>query len=295
VGAAGHVPVLVAEVLAHLGPRPGGRYLDATVGLGGHADAILSAAGAGATLLGMDRDAEALEHARVRLSGYEERVTLRQARYEDLDQLAETGFDGMLFDLGVSSLQLDDAARGFGFAQEGPLDMRMDRSMGATAADLLRRLPERELADVVYRWGEERFSRRIARAIHERRDAIHTTTALAEVVARAIPRARWPRHIHPATRTFQALRIAVNEELTGLAAALESAADRLAPGGRVVVISFHSLEDRIVKQTWRRLQTERGLHVITRRPVGPGEAEVAANPRARSAKLRALERPQEGS
>jgi 16S rRNA (cytosine1402-N4)-methyltransferase len=293
VSATGHVPVLVAEVLTHLQPRSGGRYLDATVGLGGHADAILAAAGAGATLLGIDRDAEALEQARARLSRYGDRVILRQARYEDLDRLGATGFDGVLFDLGVSSLQLDDAGRGFGFTHEGPLDMRMDRSTGPTAAELLRRLSERELADLIYRWGEERLSRRIARALHERREGIHTTTALAEVVARAVPRSRWPRHIHPATRTFQALRIAVNDELSGLAAALEGAADRLAPGGRVVAISFHSLEDRIVKQTWRRLQAEHGMRVVTRRPVGPGEAEVAVNPRARSAKLRALERPQE--
>ncbi|MFB3818275.1 MAG: 16S rRNA (cytosine(1402)-N(4))-methyltransferase RsmH [Candidatus Methylomirabilales bacterium] len=292
-----HIPVLASEVLAVLQPRPGGRYLDATVGLGGHAEAILSAAG-GAVLIGMDRDAEALAHARERLARFGDRVTLLHARHEALAETLspERRFDGVLFDLGVSSLQLDAAERGFSFTREGALDMRMDRSGGETAAELLRRTSERELADLIYRWGEERFARRIARAIHEvgRREPIRTTTVLADTVAKAVPRSRWPRHIHPATRTFQALRIAVNEELTGLAAALEAAADRLAPGGRAAAISFHSLEDRIVKQTWRRLQQERGFRILTKRPIVPGEAEVAANPRARSAKLRALERPEEG-
>jgi 16S rRNA (cytosine1402-N4)-methyltransferase len=168
--------------------------------------------------------------------------------------------------------------------------MRMDQSLGETAADLLGRLSEQELADLIFRWGEERRSRRIARAIVEarRRSTIRTTTALAEVVARAIPRAAWPRHIHPATRTFQALRIAVNDELTGLGRALEEAAGLLRPGGCIAAISFHSLEDRIVKQTWRRLGTAGGMRILTKRPITPGEAEAAANPRARSAKLRAL-------
>ncbi len=293
-----HLPVLVSEVVTLLRPRSGGRYLDATVGLGGHAEAILAAAGQGAELVGLDRDAEALDEARRRLGGFGARVTLHQARYEMLDRLVgpDARFDGILFDLGVSSFQFDEPGRGFSFSKEGPLDMRMDRSSGATAAELLRRLPERELADLIYRFGEERFARRIARAIHERRhtEPIRTTTALADLVAAAIPRSQWPRHIHPATRTFQALRIAVNDELSGLGAALEAAADLLAPGGRAAAISFHSLEDRIVKQTWRRLQAERGMQVVTRKPVGPTEAEVTANPRARSAKLRALERP-EGS
>jgi 16S rRNA (cytosine1402-N4)-methyltransferase len=292
-----HIPVLAAEVLALLRPRPGGRYLDATVGLGGHAEAILDAAG-DAVLIGLDRDAEALARAGERLARFGERVRLLQARYEALAEALgpEGGFDGILFDLGVSSLQFDAAERGFSFAREGALDMRMDRSGGQTAADLLCRTSERELADLIYRWGEERFARRIARAIHEvgRREPIRTTTVLAETVAKAVPRSQWPRHIHPATRTFQALRIAVNEELTGLAAALGAAAERLAPGGRAAVISFHSLEDRIVKQTWRHLQQAQGYRILTKRPLVAGEAEVAANPRARSAKLRALERPEEG-
>lgn len=292
-----HIPVLAAEVLALLQPRRGGRYLDATVGLGGHAEAILAAAEE-AVLIGIDRDTEALARARERLARFGERVTLIQARHEALAEALgpERRFDGILFDLGVSSLQFDAAERGFSFAREGALDMRMDRSEGETAAELLRRSSERELADLIYRWGEERFARRIARAIHEvgRRDPIRTTTVLADTVARAVPRSQWPRHIHPATRTFQALRIAVNEELTGLAATLEGAAGRLAPGGRAAAISFHSLEDRIVKHTWRRLQQEQGFRILTKRPIVPGEAEVAANPRSRSAKLRGLERPEEG-
>ncbi|MBI2561783.1 MAG: 16S rRNA (cytosine(1402)-N(4))-methyltransferase RsmH [candidate division NC10 bacterium] len=290
----GHAPVLRVEVQALLQPRPGGRYLDATVGLGGHAEAILQASEPTGALLGIDRDGEALILASQRLAPFGPRVRLLQGRYEALADLvgAEGGFDGILFDLGASSLQLDSAARGFSFGREGPLDMRMDQSGGETAADLVNRLPERDLADLIFRWGEERWSRKIARAIAEarRREAIRTTAALADIVARAIPRGAWPRHIHPATRTFQALRIAVNEELTGLAPALEGAADLLRPGGRMAVISFHSLEDRIVKQTWRRLEAlERG-RILTKRPVTPGEDEIAANPRARSAKLRAMER-----
>lgn len=290
-----HVPVLQQEVVAFLGPKPGGRYLDATIGLGGHTGAILRAAAPTGVVLGIDRDAEALVLARQQLASFGARLILRHGRYETLTELVEPGerFDGILFDLGVSSLQLDEAERGFSFGQEGPLDMRMDRRVGATAAELLARLSERELAELIFQWGEERWSRRIARAIATARGAgpIATTTDLASIVARSIPRRLWPRHIHPATRTFQAIRIAVNDELTGLSAALEAATRHLAPGGRAVVISFHSLEDRIVKQTWRRLETETGVRILTKRPIAPGEAEQAANPRSRSAKLRALERP----
>ncbi len=289
-----HVSVLLAEVLALLRPAPGGRYLDATVGLGGHAERFLEASEPSGTLLGIDRDAEALALAQQRLAPFGRRVTLLQGRYEELLDLVgnEKEFDGVLFDLGASALHLDTADRGFSFAHEGPLDMRMDRSAGETAAGLVARLSEEELADLIFRWGEERWSRQIARAIAQaRRQApIRTTTALADIVARAIPRPAWPRHIHPATRTFQALRIAVNDELTGLGRALEDAVTLLRPGGRIAAISFHSLEDRIVKQTWRRLQTTGGVRILTKRPTTAGDAEVAANPRARSAKLRALER-----
>jgi len=291
---AGHVPVLLQEVLALLQPGPGGRYLDATVGLGGHAEAILQASDPGGRLIGIDRDAEALAIAREHLARFGERAMLLQGRYEDLAVLVGTGqaFDGILFDLGPSSLQFDTADRGFSFSREGPLDMRMDPSTGDSAADLVARLSERDLADLIFRRGEERFARRIARAIVAARPrrAIRTTTALAEVVARAVPRAAWPRHIHPATRTFQALRIAVNDELTELARVLGEALALLRPGGRLAVISFHSLEDRIVKQTSRQFQAAAAACILTPRPVTPGEAEVAENPRARSAKLRAVER-----
>jgi 16S rRNA (cytosine1402-N4)-methyltransferase len=289
-----HIPVLLAEVLALLHPRSGGRYLDATVGTGGHAEAILQACSPAGTLVGLDRDAAALEEARERLAPFGERVSLIQGRHENLSGLLEPDaqFDGVLLDLGASSLQFDSAERGFSFGREGPLDMRMDQSQGETAADLLTRLPERELADCIFRWGEERWSRRIARAIVEarRHEPIRTTTALAAIVARAVPRKAWPRHIHPATRTFQALRIAVNGELTGLGPLLEEAAGRLRPAGRILAISFHSLEDRIVKHTWRSLAAAGRMRILTPRPVLAGAEEVAANPRARSAKLRALER-----
>lgn len=290
----GHVPVLREEALALLQPRPGGRYLDATVGLGGHAEVILRASAPSGMLLGVDRDGEALALARQRLAPFGPRVSLIPGRYEELADLPGIGeaYDGILFDLGASSLQLDSAERGFSFGREGSLDMRMDQSTGQTAADLVNRLSERDLADLIFRWGEERRSRRIARAIVTARQQapIRTTTELASIVAGAIPRRAWPRHIHPATRTFQALRIAVNDELTGLGPALEAAVGLVRPGGRVAAISFHSLEDRIVKQTWRRLESSRQARVLTKHPITPGEAEVAGNPRARSAKLRAVER-----
>jgi 16S rRNA (cytosine1402-N4)-methyltransferase len=294
----GHVPVLLAEVLTLLRPRTGGRYLDLTVGLGGHAEAILRAAEPAGRLCGIDRDGEALVLAQQRLAPFGDRARLLRGRYEELSHLVGSAgpFDGLLFDLGASSYQLEEADRGFSFGREGPLDMRMDREAGATAAELIGRLSEHDLSNLIFRWGEERWSRQIARAIVRTRQEgpITTTTALAAVVARAIPRRLWPRHIHPATRTFQALRIAVNEELAELGSSLEQATCLLAPGGRAAVISFHSLEDRIVKQTWRRLEAEAGMRILTKRPITPGEAEEAENPRSRSAKLRGLERPVTG-
>ncbi|MFA5026497.1 MAG: 16S rRNA (cytosine(1402)-N(4))-methyltransferase RsmH [Candidatus Methylomirabilota bacterium] len=288
-----HVPVMTAEVLEFLQPRSGGRYLDATVGLAGHAAAILEASGPAGSLLGIDRDPEALRAAGERLAGFGSRARLLHGRHEALQELVDPAerFDGILFDLGVSALQLETAERGFSFATEGPLDMRMDPTCGPTAADLVGRLPEEELADLIFRWGEERWSRRIARVIVQVRGAapIATTAELASVVARAIPRGKWPRQIHPATRTFQALRIAVNEELTGLADTLTAAAGRLLPGGRLAAIGFHSLEDRIVKHTWRALAAAGPFRILTRRPIVAGLDELANNPRARSAKLRVLE------
>ena len=289
-----HTPVLLAEVVAALRPKPGGRYLDATVGLGGHAEAFLLKSAPDGVLSGVDCDPEALALTRARLAAFGGRLTLIGGRYEDLPALVGDAapFDGVLFDLGASSLQFDSPERGFAFGREGPLDMRMNRRTGETATDLVARLSERDLADLIYRWGEERWSRRIARAIvtAQAHEPITTTGQLAAVVARAIPRRFWPRHIHPATRTFQALRIAVNEELVGLGLALEAGVSLLAPGGRAAAISFHSLEDRIVKQTWRRL-AEAGVQIVTKRPITPGPDEAAANPRARSAKLRVVELP----
>lgn len=285
------------EVLEILGPRRGGLYCDGTVGGGGHAEALLAASAPDGVLLGVDRDAEALALAAERLRPFGERARLVQGDYRDLPALVRAAalgpFDGILLDLGVSSLQLADPARGFSFAQEGPLDMRMDRAGGGpTAAGLLRRLPQPELEAILREYGEERWAGRIARALvtARARRPITTTTELASLVARAIPRRAWPPRIHPATRTFQALRIAVNRELEGLAEGLEAAASLLAPGGRLAVISFHSLEDRAVKTTFRRLAARGAVRILTRKPVTPGATEVAANPRARSAKLRAIQR-----
>ena len=289
-----HVPVMTAEVLEQLRPERGGLFLDCTVGPGGHARALLEA---GATrLIGLDRDRDALELARERLAPWSDRVELVHADYRTIeDVLDRRGIalvDGALADLGVSSMQFDAAGRGFSFQRDEPLDMRMDRSGGETAADLVARSSEEDLANAIFQYGEERFSRRIARAIAgARREApIATTGQLAAIVRRAIPR-RGSAGIDPATRTFQALRIWVNRELDGLDRFLEAAARRLRIGARLVVISFHSLEDRIVKHTLRALDRSEGVvTVLTKRPVTPLDEEVQRNPRARSAKLRAAER-----
>jgi 16S rRNA (cytosine1402-N4)-methyltransferase len=286
---------MVAEVLAHLEPSRGGIFVDGTVGLGGHARALLE--GGASRLIGFDRDPAALELARGSLGGFADRVELVHSDYRQLapvlDARGVNTVDGILADLGVSSMQLDAAGRGFSFRRDEALDMRMDTSTGATAAEAIAAADERTLADVIYEFGEERYARRIARRIVERRaeQPIETTGQLAEVVRRAVPRKGYMR-IDPATRTFQAIRIWVNRELEGLDLFLEQAARRLAPGGRLAVITFHSLEDRVVKHTLRSLQSagEVGLTVRTKRPVVPGEAEIERNPRARSAKLRAAER-----
>jgi 16S rRNA (cytosine1402-N4)-methyltransferase len=289
-----HLPVLSAEAVALLRPRPDGVYVDATVGLGGHAAALV-AAGAG-RVIGIDRDDAALARARARLAPVADRVELVHADYRDLARvLAERGLrgvDGVLVDLGVSSLQFDDASRGFSFRDAGPLDMRMDRSRGPTAEELLANADEATLADVIWRFGEERHARRIARAIvrARARAPLTDTSALARVV-RGAAGGRGHQRLDPATRTFQALRIWVNRELEGLDVFLETATAGLAPGGRLVVIAFHSLEDRIVKHTLRRLATAGpAIRLLTRKPVVPGEAEIRQNPRARSAHLRSVER-----
>jgi 16S rRNA (cytosine1402-N4)-methyltransferase len=290
-----HVPVLTAEVLRQLRPEPGGLFVDCTVGLGGHTRALLEA---GATrVIGLDRDEEALAQARTTLSAFADRVDLVHADYrtvEDvLDRRGVQHVDGALADLGVSSMQFDDPGRGFSFQRDEPLDMRMDRTSDTTAASLIAGSTEQELADTIYAYGEERFSRRIARAlVAARREApVDTTGRLAAIVRRAVPTRGYQR-IDPATRTFQALRIWVNRELDGLDRFLEAAARRLRVGARLVIITFHSLEDRIVKHTLRALAQGQSavLKVLTKKPLMADEDEVRRNPRARSAKLRAAER-----
>jgi 16S rRNA (cytosine1402-N4)-methyltransferase len=289
-----HEPVMVAETVALLDPSRGGFFVDCTVGLGGHARAVLEAGAS--RLLGLDRDSSALALAAESLAAFGDRVELVHADYRDLGAVLDVrgieGIDGALADLGVSSMQFDTEGRGFSFRRDEPLDMRMDQTQGPTAADLLVDVDETHLANVIFQHGEERFSRRIARGIVEaRRSApIATTGQLAQIVRRAVPRKGYQR-IDPATRTFQALRIWVNRELDGLDTFLADTAGRLRAGARLAVITFHSLEDRIVKHVFRALAAgESALRVLTRKPVTPGDAEVARNPRARSAKLRAIER-----
>jgi 16S rRNA (cytosine1402-N4)-methyltransferase len=287
--------VLTAEILEQLQPWRGGVFVDCTVGLGGHARALL--AGGAARLVGIDRDADALAIARETLSAWRDRVELVHADYRAIDDVLDardlSRIDGALADLGVSSLQFDAPGRGFSFQRDEPLDMRMDRAQAETAADLLARAREDELADVIYQYGEERLSRRIARAIvAARREApVATTGRLAAIVRRVVPR-RGHLRIDPATRTFQALRIWVNRELDGLDTFLGRVARRLGAGGRMAVITFHSLEDRIVKHTLRALadRDHPVLSLLTKKPLVPGDDEVRRNPRARSAKLRAAER-----
>ena len=291
---ASHVPVLLKEAIDFLAVRRGGTYIDATVGLGGHSFEIAKRLGAPGHLIGLDKDPAALEKAGLRLqvSGIQDwpTVTLLHRSFAEIaDGQRPATIDGILADIGVSSLQLDDAARGFSFQADGPLDMRMDPQNEQTAEQVVNHLDERELADVIYEFGEERRSRRIARAIVRSRP-IRSTKQLADVVSAA---ARSMKHerIHPATRTFQALRIFVNRELDDLKALLSAAPRILKPGGRVVVISFHSLEDRIVKDAFREGNIkDEHYRVLTKKPVTASEEESDRNPRARSAKLRAAEK-----
>jgi len=290
-----HEPVLVTEVLEHLAPSRGGVFVDCTVGYGGHSRAMLDAGAS--RVIGLDRDPAALAEAAAALQPYGDRVKLVHSDYRRLDEVLDAegiaGVDGLLADLGVSSMQLDSPGRGFSFRRDEPLDMRMDTTAGPTAAEAIGDADERTLADVIYEFGEERHARRIGRAIvaARMRSPVATTGQLADIVRRAVPRKGYSR-IDPATRTFQAIRIWVNRELEGLDTFLAQAARRLRPGGRMAVISFHSLEDRVVKHTLRSLQAAgvAGLTVRTKRPVVPSEVEVERNPRARSAKLRAAER-----
>jgi len=291
----GHVPVLVREALDFISVRPEGTYIDATLGAGGHAEEILKHLGSG-RLLGLDRDPRALEVARARLAGFSEKLTMQHGNFAEIDALhAASGLppaDGVLADLGLSSLQLDDASRGFSFNLPGPLDMRMDPHSEKTAADLANQTGEWDLANLIYKLGEERHSRRIARAIVKARP-YRLTTELAQVVTRAIPSRAGLHQIHPATRTFMALRLAVNGELENLEQFLDRVLLVLRPGGRVVILSFHSLEDRLVKHAFQRWQREGRARILTRKVVRPTQEEVRVNPRARSAKLRAAEKSRE--
>ncbi|RQW89698.1 MAG: 16S rRNA (cytosine(1402)-N(4))-methyltransferase RsmH [Geobacter sp.] len=306
-----HISVLYDEVLHYLQPRSGGVYVDGTLGGGGHARGILECSSPDGMLLGFDRDQEALDAAGLSLSAYGSRVKLFHENYSHLsDVLVREGIesiDGMVLDVGVSSHQLDKAERGFSFQQDAPLDMRMDGSSGRTAADLVNTLSEKELEQILWDFGEERWARRIASMIVAARNVepVTTTARLVDLVKGAIPRARWEARLHPATRTFQALRIAVNEELQSLERGLVAGIESLKKGGRIVVISFHSLEDRIVKNVFNEFA--RGcicpksvprcvcgklpvLRKLTGKPVVAGVEEIAVNPRSRSAKLRAAEK-----
>lgn len=303
-----HNPVMVAEVLDALRPRPGGRYADGTVGGGGHAAAILAASSPTGWLSGCDRDGVAVEAAQARLAEFAGRFEIRRANFAELAEMLEPGsFDGVLLDLGVSSPQLDTAERGFSFQQEGPLDMRMDTRQSLTAADLVNRLSADELAKIFWEFGDESQSRRFARAIERDRQLrpFTTTGQLAALIERLSP--RHGQRTHPATKVFQALRMVVNDELGSLIRGLEGAVKLLKPGGRLAVITFHSLEDRVVKEFGRersrdyefegpvdvpelRRPRKPELRWVQRKAVKAGEAELAENPRSRSAQLRVLEK-----
>ena len=305
-----HEPVLLHEVLEYLRVARGGAFIDATLGAGGHTKAILESNDQ-TTVVGIDQDAGALDLASRRLSGFGERFQGVHANFSEIvsigQRLGLANVDGVMADLGVSSMQLDSEERGFSFRFDAPLDMRMNPELGETAAELLETLDEEEIANIIYKYGEERFSRRIARRIVERRrsgDPVSTTTELVELVKRSVPHSRKDT-IHPATRTFQALRIAVNKELDIIDKFIDDAIAVLGPGGRLAIITFHSLEDRIVKQTFQRLSGKcscpprmpvcvcgavKKVEIVTRKPVVATDDEKAINPRARSAKLRVCEK-----
>jgi 16S rRNA (cytosine1402-N4)-methyltransferase len=306
-----HIPVLLHEVVALLQCRPGGVYGDVTVGGGGYTQAILQSSGPDGVVLGLDHDPEAVACARERLHSFHGRLILRQGNFarapEIMQELRFGPADGIVADLGVSSLQLDDPARGFSFQQDGPLDMRMDPRRTQSAADLVNFLSERELGELIFTLGEERWAKRIARtiALHRQLKPFTRTLELAELVAQAVPKSNDTRRIHPATRTFQALRLAVNHELENLQEFLAHVLDLLKPGGRLCIVAFHSLEDRLVKQHFKswanpcrcprdlplcHCSAQPLVRLLTRKALRPKEQEIQANPRARSARLRAIEK-----
>jgi 16S rRNA (cytosine1402-N4)-methyltransferase len=293
VGGSGHIPVLVEEVMTFLRCEPGRTYVDATLGGGGHASEILKRAAPDGVVIGIEWDEEALSEARNTLMPFGDRVKIFRENFVHLCDFVKTeSVDGMLLDLGLSSIQVEKSERGFSFKGEGPLDMRMDQRLNRTAADLINRLSPEELEETLFRYGEERWAKRIARAIVQERDQdpLRTTQALRKIVHRAIPRRFHSRRIDPATRTFQAFRIGVNEELENLGKILETGWKVLKRGGRICIISFHSLEDRMVKEAFRRLEKQGEMRRLTKKPVTPSEEEQRKNPRSRSAKLRCAER-----
>jgi 16S rRNA (cytosine1402-N4)-methyltransferase len=306
-----HRPVLLTEVIELLDPQPGGVYVDCTLGGGGHAKAILERVLPGGHLFGIDRDQDAIDRASDEFRQFESDVTLVRGNFAGLQEILRNldieAVDGVLFDLGVSSHQLDEAERGFSFSSDAPLDMRMDRRQQLTAANAVNELPEKELADVIYTYSDERFSRRIARAIVERRQThpFRTTTELADIVKAAIPRKAWPEKIHPATRTFQSIRLFVNSEMDELEKGLVSAADVLKIGGKLAAISYHSIEHKKIKEFLAKgsgrcvcppglpicvCEARKYLKGLTRKPIVPTQEEIEANPRSRSAQLRVAEK-----
>jgi len=286
-----HIPVLVDEVICNLNSQKGGVYVDCTLGEGGHAQRILEAIMPGGLLIGIDQDGKAIERAKENLEKYREGLLTFQKNFSEVGTILESlkikEVDGILFDLGLSSLQLLDRERGFSFQTDGPLDMRMSEETKLTARYLLNTLSFNELVEILFKYGEERKARAIARRLVEcrRKKPIATTFQLVEIIKTAIPRSAWPKKIHAATKTFQALRIAVNNELTALEKALPQGVEYLRTGGRICVISYHSLEDRIVKNFFREYRN-RGLRTVFPKPITPSERELQINPRSRSAKLR---------
>jgi len=291
-----HISVMHREVMDFLNPSVGGCFLDCTLGLAGHSALLAERIGPQGHLIGLDRDEKSLEMARERLSAFKGRLDLVQSDFRDFDvvlkQLGVKEVDGMLLDLGISSFQLDDATRGFSFRAEGPLDMRMDQNGFMSAYEIINTLTEEELAKIIFNFGEERYSRRIAKMIVQYRMAkpVETTQELEDIIFKAVPASYRHQKIHPATRTFQAIRIAVNRELESLKIALGKCVEPLKIGGRIAVISFHSLEDRIVKEHFRNYSKEERLSLLFKKPLVPSDEEVRMNPRSRSAKLRVAER-----